>query len=209
MGNDRQPQEEPPDEVLVQVPGLSIRKRGIAHALVPYEGRVRSNGSEIFDWIDPRERPDRIDTIPEARDWPGMQALLRVANLPGAGFITTGCDSGSYVTKDENGAEVHVAGGYVMFTFESQEQNADAESLVGLAQSIRARLRPPAEYVRGRFVFNIEPYKSFFGSEGCFGLSIDAEGNGETAASAGENFNTAAQIVADSLNECIVGRARE
>jgi hypothetical protein len=209
MGNKCQPQQEPPDKVLVQVPGLSIRKRDVAHALVPYEGRVRSNGSEIFDWIDLRDRPDLICTIPEARDWPGMQALLRVANLPDAGFITTGCDSGSYVAKDENGSEIHVAGGYVMFTFESTEQNADAESLFGLAQSIRAGLRPPAEHVRCRFDFNIEPYKSFFGSEGRFGLSIEAEGSGDTAASAGENFNAAAQIVANALNECIVGHLRE
>ncbi len=80
------------DTILFQEPGVAIAYDDQAHTLAPYGRSVRPNGDVNHGFIDLRDRPELVHSIPEANASPGLQKILVALNRKGSRFMSLGAN---------------------------------------------------------------------------------------------------------------------
>lgn len=190
------------DKIVEQGPGYTIAIVEEAHGTVPYGSTVRTDGTN-HGWMDLRDRPDLVDLIPEVRDLPGMQAILRTANDSQSPFMSIGCEKGLFPV-DGHHPITHMLGGYIDLVFRMGDSN-NAEQLIEIARLILSKVEPTPPGVTTGYEFLVQPLKNFFGEGGRYALMLKPQGFGENETEARKAFEIACTHVANALRECIEG----
>ena len=79
-------------EILHEGPGWVIARSDTPGTLVPYGQTERPDGSMNHGWIDLRDRPDRVASVPEAARSIGLFKLLQVIADPVSKVMSIGCE---------------------------------------------------------------------------------------------------------------------
>lgn len=187
------------DTILEQGPGYTIAIVEEAHGTVPYGPVVRDDGTN-HGWVDLRDQPNLVDTIPEVRDLPGMQAILRAANAPQSPFMTVGCEKGPFPIGGQHPI-THMVGGYIDLVFRTGDYN-DPDQLVEVARQVLSRVEPSSNVVIG-YEFLVQPLKNFFGQGGRYALMLKPQGHGENETAAWQAFEVACMHLANALRRYI------
>jgi len=187
------------DTILEQGPGYTIAIVEEAHGTVPYGQVIRDDGTN-YGWVDLRDQPGLVDTIPEIQGIPGMQAILRVANTQQSPFMTIGCEKGSFPVKGRRPI-TRMVGGYIDLVFRIGGYNSTGQ-LAEVAKQIRNKVKPPENAVVG-YEFLIQPLKNFFGQDGRYALMLKPQGYGENETTAWQAFEEACMHLANALQRCI------
>jgi hypothetical protein len=73
--------------ILFQSPGITIAFDPVAHTLAPYWRGLRPDGIN-HGFVDLRDRPELVDSIPEVQENPFLRNLLVVLNRKDSRFIS-------------------------------------------------------------------------------------------------------------------------
>lgn len=189
------------EEILSQGPGYVILATDELGTMTHYGPKVRADGTVNHGFIDLRDRPDLVDQIPEASKSEGLAEVLRVANAKGSPFLTIGCECHEFALEQPryDGTTIHV-GGFVDVTFRDSERASDRAALISLANWTIGGTAGPSNGEAIAFEFVIEPLKSFFGRDDCYGVMMKPHGYGQTSEEAWRSFNVAAMAMAQSLS---------
>ncbi|MDD3183148.1 MAG: hypothetical protein PHD48_10160 [Alphaproteobacteria bacterium] len=193
------------DEILFQGPGYTIARSYRPETLVPYFPAEHGDGNINYGWIDLRERPDQVDSIPEARKSIGLANLLRVLAQPSSKLMSNACECGLFDQGAESKGPRWTVGGFVTLMFKDPQKNAKPENLIELAQYILGGISPTTEHLISYEIF-IEPLKCFFDRTDCFALTLKPYGHASTEQQAWASFHHAASAAADAIQR---GRAQE
>lgn len=186
------------DTIIDQGPGYTIALSDVAATLVPYEGCERPTGDVNHGWIDLKDRPDLVDSIPEARKSEGLAEILRVMAAPSSRVLSTACECAAFDDSDRESAVRWQAGGFVIAVFRDDEQNTAPQNFIDLARYILQGIQPSDRHVFG-FELIVEPLKAYFGRTDCFDLMIKPLGYGASEAAAWAAFDHAAHAVAAAI----------
>ena len=187
------------DTILEQGPGYTIAIVEEAHGTVPYGLVVRDDGTN-HGWVDLRDQPNLVDTIPEVRDSPSMQAILRVANAPQSPFMTIGCEKGSFPVDGQHPI-THMVGGYIDLVFRAGDCNG-SDQLVEVARQVLRRVEPSPNVITG-YEFLVQPLKNFFGQDGRYALMLKPQGYGNNETAAWQAFEVACMHLTNALRRYI------
>jgi hypothetical protein len=185
------------DTIIEQGPGYTIATVKEAHGVVPYGSFVREDGTN-HGWVDLRDQPGLADRIPEARNLPGMQAILRAANGPQSPLMSIGCEKGLFPV-DGHHLITHMVGGYIDLVFRTGDRN-DPDQLVEVARLILSKMGSAPPGVFTGYEFLVQPLKSFFGEGGRYALMLKPQGFGEDETAAWKAFEVACMYVANALH---------
>ncbi|WP_143742951.1 hypothetical protein [Maricaulis sp. W15] len=184
------------DRIIAQGLGWTIARTDVADTLVPYgQSPVRDDGTQNYGWIDLRNRPDLVSEIPELRKSQGLGELVRAMAAPASQVMSGGCECSEFARDIDPPISV---GGFVTVMFRDVERNRSPDTFVTLAEYLLAGIEPTDQHNIG-FEFIVEPLKSFFGHEGCFGLMVKPFGSGANSNQAWAAFDYAASALARSL----------
>jgi hypothetical protein len=182
--------------ILDQGPGYTIAIVEEAHGIVPYGSVVREDGTN-HGWVDLRDRPDLVDLIPEVRDLPGMQAILRTANDNQSPLMSIGCEKGLFPV-DGHYPITHMVGGYIDLAFRIGDCNGP-DQLIKLARLILSKVEPTPPGVTTGYEFLVQPLKNFFGQGNRYALTLKPRGFGKSETKALEAFEIACMHAANAL----------
>jgi hypothetical protein len=93
-------------EILYQGPGYTIARTDTPETLVPYEPARRRNGDMNYGWIDLRDRPERVQDVPEAARSEGLSKVLRMIADPVSQIMSIGCECQAFERSTPEGAMV-------------------------------------------------------------------------------------------------------
>ena len=75
--------------ILFQEPGVTIVFDPVAHTLAPYWHSERPDGTN-YGFVDLRDRPELVDSIPEVRADPALRSLIAALNRTGRASCRSG-----------------------------------------------------------------------------------------------------------------------
>lgn len=164
----------------------------------PYLAEAWGEGHVNFPPIDLVAAPEGVDSIPEVQKFAALREVLLAANIAGGQIQSTQSDCGIVERADGKKS----AGAIFHLAFRDEGKNRTPVDLVQLAYRIESNLSRPSSQFSIRFT--VEPYKSWHGKQGYWGLAVEFSGVGSDEASAWDAANEAAQVVATSLSELVV-----
>jgi hypothetical protein len=184
------------DKILHQGPGYTIAISDVPMLGVPYRAEDREDGDRNHGFIDLRDNPDLVLTIPEAEKNLGLAAVLRAVNAQSTPFMTVGCECGLF---EESNSPPYV-GSYIGIAFREADSNQNPSNFERLAISVlrRVNIAPPEGQVCW-FEFIIEPLRRFYGAPNCFHLVLKMLGSGPTPDTAWAALTHAGKATATSL----------
>jgi hypothetical protein len=102
---------------------------------VPYPSVRRDNGTTNYGYLRVKGAPEAIARIPEAQDWPELQAFLQAVNAPESPIESVGCEK-NYFEVDVPGVPKVKLGSYVDIVFSEPALNDRAENQLFLASHL-------------------------------------------------------------------------
>lgn len=173
---------------------------------IPYRPNVRPDG-ENFGYFDLKRDPQRIDEIPELRDWPPLRKLVQSLNEQTSFFRTIACDTG---VLDVSGSPPSKrVGCYFRIAFEVLKWNLEKENYLHLFDAIYQRCTntqlPNKVVVAG----GIKP--THFNHHQVFGwtLMIDVSGYAPSEQEARESWTQAMALIESIFNEISTDKASQ
>jgi hypothetical protein len=197
--NDRWRLQKMVDTILVEGPGFTIAQSDLAETLVPYGPADREDGNRNYGWIDLRDRPNLVSSIPEAQKSAGLSALLSAIADPSSAVMSGACDCHAFDhTRDTAGEPGWLVGGYVEIMFKDSDRNRKPVEFDELARFLLSGISGSDQH-HVAYEFIIEPLKSFFGAAGCYGLMAKALGVGIDEDASWAAFDHGMRAMATSL----------
>jgi len=187
------------DQIIEQGPGYTIAVAYAAHGIVPYSSRDHEEGVN-HGFVDLRDLPSGVSSIPEVASSPGMRSILTEVNGRRSPLMTIGCEKGIFHLEG-NAALSYQAGGYIDTAFRDPSCNAK-DDLVILARELLSRVQLSEQAVVS-FEMIVQPLKSFFGLRDCHALMLKPMGYGETDTSAWRAFEIACIGMARAIRKYI------
>ncbi len=172
------------DEILYHTPLYTIARSFAAETSVPYGPVERPNGDIKHGWIDLRDAPERVATIPEAQRSEGFADLLRVISDPVSKIMSSACECAAFDHGQDVKSRRWQVGGFVMVMYKEAEQNTDPQNLVNLAGLIVTGVKPADAY-QISYEMIIEPLRGFFGRTDCYALMMKPMATDQTKISRG------------------------
>ncbi|SFW27777.1 hypothetical protein [Luteibacter sp. UNCMF366Tsu5.1] len=176
------------DYILYQGSGITIAQTDEALTAVPYGPQTHDDGDQNHGWVDLRDHPERVASIPEAQKSAGLAALLGDLAEPGA-LMTSGCECGLFAGNAEM-AHAHYVGGYIDVMFRDGALNTP-ETLYAALEQWLPGVPPPAVGVHYGYEFIIQPLRNFFGQRDRFSVMVKPIGCGNTPDQAWAAFDAA------------------
>lgn len=163
---------------------------------VPYKAEDREDGNRNHGFVDLRDNPELVSSIPEAGKNSGLAAVLSSVNAQGAPLMTVGCECAIF---EESGYPPYV-GSYIGIAFRESDSNLNPAAFERLAISVlrRVRIAPPEGQICS-FELIIEPLRNFFGSRNCFHIILKMLGSGPTPDAAWAALTHLGEATAASL----------
>jgi hypothetical protein len=165
---------------------------------IPYRPNVRPDG-ENFGYFDLKRDPQRIDDIPELRDWPPLRKMVQTLNVPASFFRTVGCDTG---ILDVSGSPPSKrVGCYFRIAFELLKWNLEKDNYLHLFDAIYQRCVSTQLLNRVVVAGGIKP--THFNHHQVFGwtLMIDVSGYAPTEQEARESWTQGMALIENSFIE--------
>jgi hypothetical protein len=184
---------------VIEGPGYSITQTDEAEVSIPYVPQDRSDGNRNYGFRDLRDHPELVSEIPEARNSPGMQAILRALNSSDSSLMSLGCERTVHRLPEATGDDPSfVVVSYIGVAYRNLAQSAEPDNLIEVAKELLPGILGAGGHLL-RFNFTVEPLRSFFGDDGRFALMIKPFGYGDSPDVAEAAWNYAAQKLADAL----------
>jgi hypothetical protein len=137
--------------VVDQWPGYTIAQTETPKTAIPYGAVNRPDGNRNHGFLDLRDHPERVATIPEAEDSAAMQAILVALAAPGFRFMSLGCEHVLYPRREpKDDQPPFFCGGYIQVAYRDPALNTDPKRFIALAQRIRSEI-PPIRRTLHRF----------------------------------------------------------
>ena len=182
------------DEILFEDTGLTIKRLSAPGTMVPRPRNSRPDGSIDYGWLDLRDRPDLVDSVPEARKHEALAELLRaVAVSPD--WLSIGCEC----TVNERG-DHWTATCNVDLTGRHEDQPSSFEDVKGLTNAIVSGLRNTPPGMACGYVMEIAPLKLFFAHRtGAHALTVWISGSGPDEETARRSLAFGLGLITDGL----------
>jgi len=180
--------------IIYEVPGATIEVSDEAGTLVPY-GPAPREDSYNHGWLDLRDAPELVDSVPEAQKSAGLAEVLRAFNEPGSPMMTIGCDCAAF--NDEESDPPFYVGSFIDVCFRDASKNTEGR-LVDVAGVLLNHIPPAPGDLHMSFNMQVAPLRSFFGQAGCYALMMRPRGAGLSPEHAMRSFDHAAREIARS-----------
>ena len=165
---ERAPDVELDAPALPAVPYLNVLSVSPIAKQVPYEGTGvrRPDGGSNFGFVNLKEHPERIDSIPELAADPALRSLVTTLARPETSLFAIACDSRTI--SDERGCRHQ---GYVELAFNDRERVTDAAQVFRLFLEFDRMLRAQGFGEAVSFQWEICPTR--FADVGLDGFAVD------------------------------------
>jgi hypothetical protein len=189
-----------PERIIYQGPGFTVAVSDELHSMTHYGSADRGDGNFNYGFVDLRDRPDLVDTIPEVNKSVSLGNLLRSINARNSPLMSFGCECAEFPLEATypTGETIQV-GGYIDVTFRDPNKNQTESALIDVARAILSRIPAPTEGIAINFEMIVQPLKLFFGAAGHFALMIKPLGYGTTTGDAWKAFEYATAAVETSI----------
>ncbi len=164
--------------ILYQSPGITIAFDPVAHTLAPYWRSDRPDGTN-HGFVDLRDRPDLVDSIPEVQKNPLLRNLLVTLNRKGARFFSIGCERSPIRQTGRTDWPFRVAA-YTTVAFRDLPANRSKEDYISLAHSIWEKFEPQSRKAPVLIELTIEPLKLLWEINDAFALDVKMIAEGRT-----------------------------
>ncbi len=187
------------DTILFQEPGVTIAYDDQAHTLAPYGRSVRPDGDVNHGFIDLRDRPELVHSIPEANASPGLQKILVALNRKGSRFMSLGCERGVFFENNAANWPVSI-GSYTTVVFRDFEANRSKEDFVALSRSIWKDFKPKSSERPVLLELIVEPLKALFHVTPAFSLELKLIALGRSESEANDTFEWLAASISEVID---------
>lgn len=202
--SDRRRDEDRPemsDEIISQGPGFTIYRTSDWGPAVPYRAEPREE-SVNHGFMDLRDHPELVASIPEAATSPGLRQLLYVLNQPESPLMSIGCERRLNPRNDPQDELRLYYHSYTDLTYRDPAKHATEGQMVQLANDFLHGVIGVAGAVF-TFELGIQRMRAFFGSQAGFVLSLGLSGFGRTEEEARHCYEAGAQATTNSFGKLI------
>lgn len=184
--------------------GWFLRISDEARTAVPFDSEAREDGGFNHPFHDLTKDPWLIALIPEVAEFYFLRDIIEIANRPDSWLMTTACDAkGPMSSLAPDGTPRFHSGGMIVIAYRDEIRSRGQGTLIQLANEIEAAsTRPDTDC---RVLYQIEPYKSWYGIEDPphYNLSLEFVGLGSTPEAASAAAERAAKSVASALSKIL------
>lgn len=171
--------------ILFQEPGVTIAFDPVAHTLAPYGYSARPD-SINHGFMDLRDRPELVDSVPEVQANPALRSLIVALNRKGSRFMSIGCER-SLPTISTGDWPVSIAS-YTTMAFRDLSANRSSNDLTAVAHSIWEKFKPRSSVRPVLLEMIIEPLKRLWHLDDAFALDLRMIALGRDEAEAVDTF---------------------